>query len=215
MLHSEPVPKGTSSRLPLRMMQWFQRLSGSLVRSNSSYGLRLSSSHSILMVWSPHPYPPRTFVHCESEDSLFFPFECIQHSTRNRWEKGHLLAVIQHHRNLVVTESYITSLSYVTFAGGNFCYGVSKNVWYIERISKGTMSDSSVKKGCFSREIKNTLFLQSPSSPHSNKPCTLKLDQIEGLGKHQLHFYADLPVHPSQNAFSCLFDTNKTGFDRT
>lgn len=54
------------------------------------------------------------------------------------------------------------------------------------------------EKALFPVKDRNILFLQSPTSPHHNEMCQLKLDQIaEGFGEHWLHFYADLPVHPN------------------
>lgn len=162
----------------------------SLVHKLSPYGLRLSSRHSRLLgVFS----------------GLLFKFTFFlfnTYSTSNRWEKGHLLAAVQHHRDLVVTGNYTISHSYVTFAGRKICYRENKNISLIhfKGFQEVICQIAQCEKAFFSVKDKNILFLQTASSPYHNEPCRLKLDQIaEGLGKHQLHFYADLLVHPSWN----------------
>lgn len=66
------------------------------------------------------------------------------------------------------------------------------------------------KKSLFFLIDKNSIFLQTPSSPLHNELCRLKVHQTAGrLGKHWLHFYAELPFHPSWNGFWCYSDMKK------
>lgn len=122
------------------------------------------------------------------------------------------MAAVQHCRNLVETGNCTASLRMSLLVQKALSQKIKKiQAEALKRFQEvRTQTAQCEKKSLFFLIDKNSIFLQTPSSPLHNELCRLKVHQTAGrLGKHWLHFYADLPFHPSWNGFWCYSDMKK------